>query len=97
MTEPLLHGAKIDARPATPITEGRTKLVQPEVVFIEFGLLRNGFQAVEKIELRVTSRCGKNKAAGCPTLRFVKGGVPLGRQSSGLFSACGFALRPVLP
>jgi hypothetical protein len=55
MAEPLLDCPQIDSCPQTPRREGRSKLMQPEILWIEFRAFRHGFQAVEEIELWVAS------------------------------------------
>jgi len=63
VTEPLLHGAQIDASPQAPGGECRTELVQPEVVLLKLCPISNGFQAVEEIQLGVAPGGGKHKIA----------------------------------
>jgi len=55
MAEPLLNGTEIDTCPQTPRREGRSEFVEPEVLWIELRTFGHGFQAVEKVELWVTS------------------------------------------
>jgi hypothetical protein len=49
VTEPLLHGAQIDASPKAPGCERGAELVQPEVLRVELRALGNGLEIVEKI------------------------------------------------
>jgi hypothetical protein len=51
MAQPLLHRAQIDTCPETPSSERCTKLVKPEVVFVEPRMFCNGLQAIEEVEL----------------------------------------------
>src|ERR1035438_498837 len=59
MTEPLLHRAKINARPETPSCKRRPELVQPEVFGVQFRALGDCLQIVEEIHLHIASRSRK--------------------------------------
>ena len=47
MTQPLLRRTKVYAGPKTASRERRPKFVQPEIVFIELGTLRNHLEIVQ--------------------------------------------------
>src|SRR5580693_5431759 len=59
MAEPLLDCPQIDSCPQTPRREGRSKLMQPEILWIKLRAFGHSFQAVQKVELRVASRGGE--------------------------------------
>ena len=63
MAQPLLNPAQIHSRPKTPSGERSTELVKPEVVFVELRTLCNGFQAVQKIQLRIAPSSRKHQTA----------------------------------
>jgi hypothetical protein len=59
VSKPLLHGAKINARPEAPSRERSPEFVEPKLFRILFRKLGDGLQIVEEVHLYLASRSGK--------------------------------------
>lgn len=70
MSEPQLDGTQIHAGPQASRGKGRAELVKPEVLFVEFRAVSNGFQLVQEVELRIAAGGREDRRAGSASLRF---------------------------